>query len=79
MEDRLSQNGVDQERADLELVLNQLMNGSMFEMLNAAAAIKVYGEAAVERLIPVLQNHNRETWWKAAVALGRWAPRQSRR
>lgn len=53
----------------LEQTLDQLMTGSTFEMLNAASAMKVYGDAAVERLIPVLEEGDRETRWKAAVAL----------
>jgi HEAT repeat protein len=53
----------------LDETLNHLMTGSTFEMLNAASAIKVYGDKAVERLIPALQDQDRETRWKAAVAL----------
>lgn len=52
----------------LDETLNHLMTGSTSEMLNAASAIKVYGNAAVERLIPVLHNRDLETRWKAAVA-----------
>lgn len=39
-------------------------------MLNAASSMKTYGDAAVKRLIQALQDQNRETRWKAAVALG---------
>jgi len=53
----------------LDETLNHLMTGSTFEMLNAASAVKIYGNTAVERLIPALQNGDLETRWKAAVAL----------
>lgn len=54
----------------LDQTLDHLMNGSMFEMLNAASSMKTYGDAAVKRLIQALQDQDRETRWKAAVALG---------
>jgi HEAT repeat protein len=49
----------------------RLFNGTTYEMLDAAAGIGANGSAAVGAVAPLLRSRDRETRWRAAVALER--------
>ncbi|MEN6341013.1 MAG: HEAT repeat domain-containing protein [Methanospirillum sp.] len=52
-------------------LVSRLVNGTTYEMLDAAEAIAAHGEGAVLAVAPLLRAANRETRWRAAVALER--------
>jgi hypothetical protein len=51
--------------------VTRLVSGTTYEMLDAAQAIGAHGAAAVAAVAPLLRSPDRETRWRAAVALER--------
>ena len=49
----------------------RLVQGTTYEMLDAAAAIAAHGPDGVGAVAPLLRSEDRETRWRAAVALER--------
>ncbi len=49
----------------------KLVQGTTYEMLDAAQAVSVHGEGAVDSIAALLASNERETRWRAAVALER--------
>ena len=52
-------------------LVQKLVNGTTYDMLDAAAAVSIHGETAVEAIASLLASSERETRWRAAVALER--------
>jgi HEAT repeat protein len=52
-------------------LVQKLVRGTTYEMLDAAAAIGANGSTAVNAVAPLLRSRDRETRWRAAVALER--------
>jgi HEAT repeat protein len=52
-------------------LVSRLVQGSTYEMLDAAQAVSIHGDAAVGALAGLLESPDRETRWRAAVALER--------
>jgi HEAT repeat protein len=52
-------------------LVERLMQGSTYEMLEAAESIGRQGESAVITLAPMLRSGEREVRWRAAIALER--------
>ena len=59
-----------QKQSVSELV-QKLVQGTTYEMLDAAEAVAAHGEHAVAAIAPLLASTERETRWRAAVALER--------
>ena len=59
-----------QKESVAELV-SRLVQGTTYEMLDAAEAIGRTGEKGVTAVAPILKSDDRETRWRAAVALER--------
>jgi HEAT repeat protein len=52
-------------------LVQKLMQGTTYEMLDAAQGIAAHGETAVGPIAAMLESNDRETRWRAAVALER--------
>lgn len=55
-------------------LVQQLVEGTTYQMLDAAEAIGARGASAVAAVAPLLRSQDRETRWRAAVALERIGP-----
>ncbi len=60
-----------EEKTAIGALVHALVNGSTYEMLDAAEAIGNHGEDAVLIIAPLLRSVHRETRWRAAIALKR--------
>jgi HEAT repeat protein len=52
-------------------LVQQLVKGTTYQMLDAAEEIGAYGPSAIDAVAPLLRSGDRETRWRAAVALER--------
>jgi HEAT repeat protein len=52
-------------------LVQKLVQGTTYEMLDAASAIAAHGTEGVGAVAPLLRSKDRETRWRAAVALER--------
>ena len=52
-------------------LVQKLVQGTTYEMLDAAEAVSVHGDIAVKVISGMLESPDRETRWRAAVALER--------
>ena len=52
-------------------LVQKLVQGTTYEMLDAAEAVAVHGDSAVTEISVMLVSADRETRWRAAVALER--------
>jgi len=52
-------------------LVQRLVEGTTYEMLDAAGAIAAHGTEGVGAVAPLLRSKDRETRWRAAVALER--------
>src|SRR5512143_1087135 len=52
-------------------LVQKLIHGTTYEMLDAAEAVAVHCDGAVAAVAPLLRSPDRETRWRAAVALER--------
>ncbi|HOT94131.1 MAG TPA: HEAT repeat domain-containing protein [Methanoregulaceae archaeon] len=59
------------ERESVAELVQRLVQGTTYEMLDAAEAIGRTGEKGVEAVAPILKSGDREARWRAAVALER--------
>jgi HEAT repeat protein len=63
-----------EEKSSLDGLVHALVNGTTYQMLDAAEAIGRHGDGAVPAVAPLLRSVHRETRWRAAVALERIGP-----
>ncbi len=52
-------------------LVQQLVEGTTYQMLDAAEEIGAHGPSAIGAVAPLLRSQDRETRWRAAVALER--------
>jgi HEAT repeat protein len=62
---------MEKETQKVNELVRMLVEGTTYEMLDAAQAVGAYGAAAVDAVAPLLRSPDRETRWRAAVALER--------
>lgn len=59
------------EQQSVSDLVAKLVAGTTYQMLDAAEAVAVHGDAAVSPIAGLLESQDRETRWRAAVALER--------
>ncbi|MEN6343243.1 MAG: HEAT repeat domain-containing protein [Methanospirillum sp.] len=62
------------EKTTVGALVHALVNGTTYQMLDAAEEIGRRGEGAVLAIAPLLRSVHRETRWRAAVAMERIGP-----
>ena len=62
---------MEKEKQSVSELVAKLMQGTTYEMLDAAEAVAAHGEGAVGAIADLLGSAERETRWRAAVALER--------
>ncbi|NLX49639.1 MAG: HEAT repeat domain-containing protein [Methanospirillum sp.] len=63
-----------EKQAVVQELIAKLVQGTTYEMLDAAEGIGAHGAVAVTAVAPLLRSPDRETRWRAAVALERIGP-----
>ena len=59
------------EKQSVSELVQKLVEGTTYQMLDAAEGIGAHGGSAVGAVAPLLRSQDRETRWRAAVALER--------
>lgn len=62
---------MEKQNQNISELVQTLVHGTTYEMLDAAQAIAAHGESAVGAIAELLGSAERETRWRAAVALER--------
>ncbi|MEN6342487.1 MAG: HEAT repeat domain-containing protein, partial [Methanospirillum sp.] len=62
---------MEKQNQNVSELVQKLVQGTTYEMLDAAQAVAAHGENAVSAIADLLGSAERETRWRAAVALER--------
>ncbi|MEN6519439.1 MAG: HEAT repeat domain-containing protein, partial [Methanospirillum sp.] len=62
---------MEKEKQSVSELVQKLVQGTTYDMLDAAEAVAAHGEGAVSAIADLLGSAERETRWRAAVALER--------